>query len=81
MVMDSSDLKDLAKIIDLCRKKGVSELKFDGVEIKLAPEKPASDYKKRKKTEDTKEDLGPAYTDEETLFWSSDGIPDEAQQQ
>jgi hypothetical protein len=29
------DLKDLGKLIDLCRKKGVENIKVDGIDIKL----------------------------------------------
>lgn len=71
--MDSKKLKEISKIVDLCHKKGVLELKIDGIEIKLSPsfEPPKSNYKKKKDQETTEEVTTHQYTDEEMLLWSS----------
>jgi hypothetical protein len=48
-MLQIKDLKDLGKLIDLCRKKGVETIKVDGIEFNLGeiPEAPSA------RTEDT----------------------------
>lgn len=63
---------DLAKIIDLCRKKGVEVIKLDGIELKLREEAPPSNYKK--KNSDAPTDHVPVedqFTEEQLLMWSA----------
>lgn len=43
-----ADHKEISKLIDLCRKKGVIHLKVGEIEIKLTKEKPVSSYMKKK---------------------------------
>ena len=65
------DAKQLQKIINICKKMGVLELKFEGIEIKLA-----STAIVPRRTKDTKEPDTTPYTEDETLFWSSAGLPE-----
>lgn len=73
--MDIKTVADLAKLADVCRKKGIKQLKVspEGVEIQLGdrPQK-----KQRLSTKDEIKDAIPS--DEEMLFWSSAGIPGSA---
>lgn len=63
--------QDLAKLIDLCRKKGVETIKVDGIELKLRDEAPPSTYK-RKIVETTPDPvLEPEYSDMDILLWST----------
>jgi hypothetical protein len=74
--MDPKKLPELAKLMDLCRKKGVESIKFseNGYEFKLAPSAPKSNYKKKQSGSDLKDPETPIYTEEEALFWSSEGL-------
>lgn len=76
------DLKELAKVIDLCRKKGVDSIEYEGIKVTLSPDAPASYYKKKQaQTQDTKDTVEPqTYSQQDALFWSSAGLPDEATQ-
>lgn len=71
------NLTDLSKIIDLCRKKGVDSIEIQGIKLSLKHEAPPSNYKKKKEPEGDVivESL---FTEEDALFWSSAGIPEEA---
>jgi hypothetical protein len=74
--MDIKTIADLAKLADLCRKKGIKTLKVsaDGLEFELT-EKPQG--KKRAKTsQDDKVETDNQYSDEDALFWSSSQIPE-----
>lgn len=62
--------KDLAKIIDLCRKKGVETIEIDG--IKLSFSEKALSLKKIKKTSD-EEIATQQISDMDLLRWSSAG--------
>lgn len=72
--MDVKKAKELKKIIDICRKNGVIEYKDAEFQLKLTPSAPrlASKYKQKK------QDLPDvdSFTDEETLFWSSNQLPE-----
>ncbi len=75
------DLKELQKIVSFCRKNGVTELKHEGIEIKLSAASlfPESQYKKTKALEDNKDPTSDeTFSEEDALYWSSAGIPDEA---
>lgn len=72
------DKEELLKIIDICRKKGVEELEFNGFRLKLRDEAPPSYYKRRQKNVETgtTEVLEePRVTEEDLLFWSSTPLP------
>lgn len=76
--MSLPDLKQLGKIIALCRKKGVLEITIDGVTLKLG-EAPVSNYKK-KASAPTIKDLPfetDSLTQEQLLMWSVQGLPED----
>lgn len=80
--MDLKDLKELEKIIKFCRKNGITRIKEGVVELDIAPQAlfPESDYKKKKNLTliDSPIETEKKYSDEDALFWSSAGIPEEA---
>ena len=68
--MTISTLKDLSKLIDLCRKKGVETIAVDGVELKLGD---APTSLKRNAASDTAPDkiiIEDQPTEDELRFWS-----------
>lgn len=78
-----NNLKDLDKVIQLCRKRGVDTIKIDGIEVQLgmAPIKedstkqatrsvPSQTFAPGGITEDTKIPAD-TLTEEELLFWSA----------
>lgn len=67
------DIKNFEKYVKICRKLGVVEFKTEGFEVKLDPNPPKSPYKSRKEKETAIVEA--AENEEETLFWSSGGIP------
>ena len=71
MKIDSLD--ELDKLIDLCRKKGISNIEVDGVKFEMG-DPPPSNYKKRQgraeKQPETRQ-----YSEEDILFWSSGAQP------
>lgn len=81
------DLKELQKLIQLCRKHNVLSIKLSGVELTLSEEAPAP-AKPRGKSSTAKasqmplrdkEDLQREITEEDLLLWSSnyrDFLPD-----
>lgn len=65
--MKIESIKDLAAVVDLCRKKGVAKIAISGIEINMTENLPAKNTKEpddKAKTED-------ALTEEQILFWSS----------
>lgn len=68
--MDIKTFGDLAKVADLCRKKGIKQIKItsEGIEFSLG-DKPI----KKAKAQNSKDniDAPPQYTEEDMLFWSS----------
>lgn len=62
------DVKELAKLIKLCRKEGVVHYKTADFEFKLGP-----NVKKTTQSND-KIEQDPQPTEEDVLFWSSGGI-------
>lgn len=79
------DLKELGKLIDLCRRKGVSDVSFEGISLKLREEAPPSNYKKKKEEPaDGPEDVEDPWknfpdghlTPEQLMYYSSGGIPE-----
>lgn len=80
--MEIKNARDLAKIADLCRKKGIAELKIgqNCIEVKMGtrPEKQKrASAKKPTGPEPRLNDSGP--TEEELLFWSAGGISTDKQ--
>jgi len=70
--MDAKLARELQKLIKICKKEGVLELKIEGIELKLSPGAVLQPSRyKLKKEKDTPEQITPQYSDEETLFWSS----------
>ncbi len=74
--MQIKDVKDLQKVIELCRKEGVDKIKVDGIYIELGTA-PIPTTKKQTTpqisvgiTEDTKVDLPQELTPEQLLFYS-----------
>lgn len=74
--MDVKKARELTKIINICKKMGVVELKFEGIELKLSPL--AIKEPRVKKYQDTKDPTPtPDYSEDETLFWSTPGISEQ----
>lgn len=68
-------LNELKKLINLCRKEGVSIIKVDGIELVLS-EKPTTYTNTRKNTQtypETTIETPDALTPEELLFYSATG--------
>lgn len=86
--MTLPDLKQLNKLITLCRKRGVTFIKIDGIELSLS-ESPireataprASQSKKKITVKEFIDQALPADSPspEELLFWSAGGVPELAQ--
>lgn len=73
--MEFKSLDELSAFIDLCRKKGIQDIKLGagGIELHLQEITPR---KRRQKTDGTPEIAEKPYTDDELLFWSSAGVPE-----
>lgn len=74
---DLKNSSDLLNFIEKCRKKGVSKIEIPGIKIELREEAPPSNYKK-KLTDSAELKAEDVYSEEDTLFWSSTGIPEVA---
>lgn len=81
--MNLPDLKELSRVIALCRKQGVKSIKIDNVELTLHDVAPLPAKRTRKaKSEPTNFGSDDEYTSEEPteldmLFYSAGGVPDE----
>lgn len=84
--MQLPDLKELAKFIDLCRRKGVSSIAIGELKMDLRPEAPESPYKRKKQTlEPHTDDESNPYrnfpdgilSNEQLLFYSAGGAPED----
>lgn len=66
------DVKQLDKIIQLCRKRGVKSIKIDNVELTLSESEPVRHKASAKKASaDPSESFeSDSPTDDELLFWS-----------
>lgn len=75
--MEIKNLSDLTKIAALCRKKGIETIKItaESVEFKLAADLPS---KRKHAIEKETEIKTEQPTAEQMLFWSSQGLPDDA---
>ena len=87
--MTIPDLKELKKVIELCRKLGVDLIKVDGVEIHLGMTpvrdfptqqesiKPSTSYAPGGITEEVKIDIPAELTPEQLLFYSTNSYQTE----
>lgn len=80
------DLKDLQKLIQLCRKSGVLSIKMEGVELTLSEDAPAAAKPRGKAAVKAKATASPDHdktelegemSPEALLFWSSNYTSDE----
>jgi uncharacterized protein YggE len=64
--MTINNLKELSKLIDLCRKKGIADMSISGISFKLgdAPAAIGAAPEAEVKTEST-------FTDEDLMMWSA----------
>jgi len=70
--MKVEKIEDLAKLFELCAKKGIESMKIgpDSVEFKLR-----DDYQIKKRIRNVKDELeSPMVSEEAALFWSSQPI-------
>lgn len=72
------NLKELKKMISFLRKNGVSQYKSGDFEIALSPTHKS--YSKPKDSNQTEPKIEKEFTQEEMLYWSSPGFPEEANQ-
>ena len=72
--MKIENIKDLQKVIQLCRKAGVDTIKIDGVELKLG-ELPTQSLKAKRHAAypDAAIEAQDTLTEEELLFYSATG--------
>jgi hypothetical protein len=82
--MNLPDLKQLDKVIALCRKRGVKSIKIDNVELTLSEDAPAKQTRKKSNTKEAEQvsaTVDTAFesdspTEDELLFWSSVQVPE-----
>lgn len=79
-----TDLKDIKKLVDYMRKVGICKLTDGTLHIELSPDAPPKRAYTRKNTSklpqaDTQTDMIPtdSLSEEELLYYSAGGIPDE----
>jgi hypothetical protein len=73
------EIKELGKYVTFCRKNGIKRFKMGDIEFEIG-EKPMSSYKRRKIEKEggiAPELTKSQYSEEEMLFWSATGIPEE----
>lgn len=77
--MEVKNTADLKKIITLCRKSGIKSLKLGELEITLDAEHtlPQRLTKKQRLEATTDPKTSTAYTDEQLLMWSVQGLEEE----
>jgi len=70
--MNLPDLKQLEKIIILCRKRGVKTIKIDNIELTLNEDIPLSNYKKAKQNNHIQSPIieSNSLSEDELLLWS-----------
>lgn len=68
--MTITNIKELSRLIDLCRKKGIESVEIDNIKLKLGRIEP----KLNKKDKTPELQAMPELSDEDYLFWSSDGV-------
>ena len=62
------DIKNLQKLINLCRKMGVLELELEGTKIKLSPDAYPQKRSKDSKAQEVSEQ---EFSDDDITFWSA----------
>ncbi len=70
--MTINNIKDLSKLIDLARKKGLESIEVDGIKFKLGHKDRPTKVTKGPELESVEQ-----YTDEQIIHWSStplDGV-------
>lgn len=73
--MNLPDLKQLDKIITLCRKRGVKTIKIDNVELTLSDDQPQSNYKKNQEKKESQGRIdSEELTEEQLIAWSTGGF-------
>lgn len=82
--MQLPDIKDLGKVIDLCRKKGVEEITIGEITLKLGPE-PEPRVRQRASQNEEQSDYDPAdpwanfpageLSPDQLAFYSAGGTP------
>ena len=82
--MNLADLKELDRVIALCRKRGVKSIKIDNVELTLSEDAPAPQRRKSRKAVALPEieEQDPSFDSDmpsemELLFASAGGVPEE----
>ena len=77
--MDLKDLKELEKIIKFARKNGITRIKEGDVELEISTQAlfPESQYKRKQLEAVPDLEVQKPYSDEDMLYWSSAGIPEE----
>jgi hypothetical protein len=70
--MKIESIRDLSKLIDLCRKKGIQDIAVDGISLKLG-ELPLKYNSKLESDSSSKNDVKvePEYSDEDLMLWSA----------
>ncbi len=66
--MTITNQKELSKLLDLCRKKGVDSIEIDNIKLKLAPSP------KKEKATSTDSQAAVHYSPEDILNWSAQEI-------
>lgn len=76
--MKVENLSDLSKLLDLCRKKGVTHLSVDGVSFELSERDPSPKRSKADASSEASDPSNPNWADlspEEQMFYSAGGMP------
>lgn len=74
-----NDLTELKKLLQLCRKQGVTELKFGGVELKLGelPQEPTQAQQELDPADPYANFPSGELTPDQLAFYSSGGLPEQ----
>ena len=78
--MNLPDLKQLDKLIALCRKRGIKSVQIDNLKIELGDAPEQRSTKKAQAISQVEEDFeSDALTDEQLLHWSVTNLPSDTQ--
>lgn len=69
VLMTINNIKELSRLIDLCRKKGIDSVEIDNIKLKLGNLEPKVEKFKGPELVET-----PRLTDEDLLYWSASNI-------
>lgn len=67
--MTITNIKELSKLIDLCRKKGIDSVEIDNIKLKLGP----LDFKTKLK-DGPDLTAAPEISNEDLLYWSATNL-------